>query len=78
MTSTERTIIVSSRTPSAMVVPIWSANVSGIVASAPNVAASTMPAAVITPPVEASAISEPRRVPLVAVSSRTRVIRKML
>ena len=46
--------------------------------STANVAASTMPAEVITPPVEASAISEPRRVPVVAVSSRTRVIRKML
>ena len=40
--------------------------------------ASTSPAEVITPPVEESAISEPLRVPWLSVSSRTRVIRKML
>ena len=78
MTSTDRTIIVSSSTPRAMVVPSCSVNVSGIVASAPKVAASTNPADVITPPVEDNAISEPFRVPWLIVSSRTRVIKKML
>ena len=58
--------------------PISARNTSGSVTSARNVAASTRPAEVITPPVEASATSEPARVPRVAVSSRTRVIRKML
>ena len=50
----------------------------GSVASTRNVAASTSPADVITPPVDDSAISEPLRVPWLTVSSRTRVIRKML
>ncbi len=47
-------------------------------ASTANVAASTRPAEVITPPVEDNAISEPSRVPRLIVSSRTRVIKKML
>ena len=58
--------------------PSSTRNTNGSVASTRNVAASTSPAEVITPPVEDSAISEPLRVPCVAVSSRTRVIRKML
>ena len=78
MTSTDRTTIVSSRTPRATAMPSSARNTNGIEASTMKVAASTIPAEVITPPVELSAISEPLRVPWVAVSSRTRVIRKML
>ena len=78
MTSTDRTINVSSMTPRATATPISARNTTGIEPSTRNVAASTRPAEVITPPVEESAISEPLRVPKVCVSSRTRVIRKML
>ena len=78
MTSTDRTTIVSISTPRATATPSSARNTNGIEPSTRNVAASTKPADVITPPVEPSAISEPRRVPWVAVSSRTRVIRKML
>ena len=78
VTRTDRTIIVSSMTPSATATPSSARNTSGMVPSTRNVAASTMPAEVITPPVELSAISEPWRVPWLPVSSRTLVIRKML
>ena len=46
--------------------------------SAAKVAASTTPALVITPPVTASPRRMPGRVPCCTLSSRTRVIRKML
>ena len=65
VTSTDRTISVSSRTPSATATPISARNTSGSVPSTRNVAASTRPAEVITPPVAASATSEPSRVPRV-------------
>ena len=78
MTSTDRTISVSSSTPRATAIPISAKATNGSVASTPNVAARTRPAEVITPPVAPSAISDARRVPCSGVSSRTRVIRKML
>ena len=78
VTSTDRTTRVSSRTPKATAKPISANATSGRLASAANVPASTMPAEVITPPVAASPIVAPRRVPCCCASSRTRVIRKML
>ena len=78
VTSTDRTISVSSRTPRATAKPISANATSGSVASTRKVAASTRPAEVMTPPVAPSAISEARRVPCAGVSSRTRVIKKML
>ena len=78
VTSTERTMIVSRSTPSATAMPSWVTNVKGSVPSTANVAASTSPADVITPPVADSPIRAARRVPWSNASSRTRVIRKML
>ena len=49
----------------------------GITASAANVAASTTPALVITPPVTARPRRMPGLVPVPTDSSRTRVIRKI-
>ena len=63
VTSTERTIIVSRMTPRATATPSWARNTTGMVPSTRNVAASTRPALVITPPVEVSATSAPLRVP---------------
>ena len=57
---------------------IWARNRIGSTPSAANVAASTMPAEVITPPVATSPRRMPSRVPCFSDSSRTRVIRKML
>lgn len=78
VTRTPRTTMVSSSTPSATVKPISVKVTSGSVLSVAKVAASTRPAEVITPPVAAS----PRMAPLLGservVSSRIRVIRKML
>ena len=62
VTSTERTMKVSSSTPKATAKPISVMNTSGSVPRAANVA-STIPAEVITSPVAARPISEPRRVP---------------
>ena len=70
--------MVSSRTPSATAMPISANATTGSVASTANVPASTSPAEVITPPVAATPISAPRRVPCIFASSCTRVIRKML
>ena len=53
-------------------------NISGMTASAAKVAASTIPAEVITPPVTVSAVSIPGRVPRPTASSRARVIRKIV
>ena len=78
VTSTERTIIVSSSTPSETAKPISAKGTIGSVASTPNVAASTRPAQVITPPVADRPTSAPRRVPRRTDSSLMRVIRKML
>ena len=58
--------------------PTSAYSTSGSEASAENVPASTIPAEVITAPVTASARSIPCRVPVLADSSRTRAIRKML
>jgi hypothetical protein len=54
VTSTDRTISVSSRTPSATANPISANDTTGSVASTANVPASTSPAEVITPPVAPS------------------------
>ena len=58
--------------------PDLARNTSGTMPSTTNVAASTSPAEVITPPVTARPRVMPSRVPCSSVSSRTRVIRKML
>jgi hypothetical protein len=78
VTSTDLTIRVSIRTPSATAKPISANATRGKVASTEKVAASTKPAEVITPPVAPRAISDARRVPNSGVSSRTLVIKKML
>ena len=70
--------MVSSSTPKATAKPTSARNTSGSTASTANVAASTTPAEVMTPPVTASPRSTPGRVPRCSVSSRTRVMRKML
>ena len=70
--------MVSRSTPRATATPISAKPTSGIVPRTAKVAARTTPAEVITPPVAPRAISEPSRVPRVWVSSRTRVIKKML
>ena len=57
--------------------PIWARNRIGTTPSAANVAASTMPADVITPPVAESPLRMPGWVPCRIDSSRTRVIRKI-
>ncbi len=77
-TTSERTTKVSSRTPKPTRNAICTRNSSGSTDSAPNVAASTIPADVMTPPVTASARRTPSCVPCRADSSRARVIRKML
>lgn len=77
-TSTERTTKVSSRTPKATAKPISAKPTMGRVASAAKVPASTRPAEVMTPPVAARPVRVPWRVPECAVSSRMRVMRKML
>ena len=78
VTSTDRTMIVSISTPIATQKPISVKITRGRVASVANVPASTRPAEVITPPVAASPVSAPWRVPERLASSRTLVIRKML
>ena len=55
----------------------WARKSNGMTARAPNVAASTMPALVITPPVTVSAANIPRLVPRFGVSSRALVMRKI-
>jgi len=78
VTSTERTTMVSSRTPNATAKPSSVRNVTGRVPSTANVPASTAPADVMTPPVAASPVTAPERGPRRPASSRTRVMRKML
>ena len=57
--------------------PIWARNRIGITPSAANVAASTTPAEVMTPPVADSPFRIPGCVPCRNASSRTRVMRKI-
>ena len=78
MTRTDLTTRVSSSTPNATAKPSSARKVTGSVASAAKVPASTKPAEVMTPPVADSPVSAPRRGPCLPASSRTRVIRKML
>ncbi len=73
-----RTTNVSRSTPKAMMKPNSVSTTSGSTASTEKVPASTSPAEVITPPVTARDLSMAERVPSFTVSSRTRVIRKML
>ena len=56
---------------------ICARNSSGSTPSAANVAASTTPAEVITPPVTERPLRMPEWVPCLIDSSRTRVIRKI-
>ena len=56
---------------------IWTRKTIGMSASAEKVAARTIQALVMTPPVTASATRIPGLVPRSAYSSRTLVIRKM-
>jgi hypothetical protein len=77
-TRNERTTSVSSSTPTATSRPMCSTNTTGRLASPANVAASTMPALVITPPVTASARSTPGRCPTRPTSSLALVIRKIV
>ncbi len=78
MTSTDRTMNVSSRTPSATVKPISAKATIGRVPRAAKVPARTRPAEVMTAPVAARPVITPARVPPWAASSRMRVVRKML
>ena len=58
--------------------PIWIRGTNGSTARTEKVAASTIPAEVMTPPVTARPLRVPSRVPRRSDSSRTRLIRKML
>jgi hypothetical protein len=69
---------VSSRTPTATTSPMWSAITAGSTRSVANVAASTIPALVMTPPVTVSAERMPSRLPAFATSSRALVMRKIV
>ena len=73
-----RTMKVSSRMPTATMKPMLKVNVIGSVISTENVPARIRPALVITGPVAARARSTPSRVPCMAASSRTRLIRKIV
>ena len=77
-TRIERTTKVSSRTPSATVMPIWVSATSGSTASTEKVPARTTPAEVMTPPVTARPFSIACFVGMACASSRTRAMRKML
>lgn len=68
-TRSERTTSVSSSTPNATMKAIRTRKASGTTISAANVAASTTPAEVITPPVVVSPRSTPRRVPCTSAST---------
>lgn len=70
--------MVSSSTPKATAKPISVSATSGSTPSTENVAASTSPAEVMTPPVTATARTVAWAVSRVPASSRTRVMRKML
>jgi hypothetical protein len=78
VTSTERTIMVSSKMPKATAKPSSVRKVAGIVARAAKVPARTKPAEVITPPVATRPVMAPRRVSVLCASSRARDMRKML
>ncbi len=73
-----RTMKVSISTPRATVTPICSSMRSGATAMAAKVPARMTPAEVITEPVRAEAIRMPSCTPTRSLSSRTRLIRKML
>lgn len=77
-TRNERTRKVSISTPREMMIASCTRNWIGMTSSAAKVAASTMPALVITPPVLTSPRLTPSAVPWTMDSSRTRVMRKML
>ena len=77
-TKTDLTIIVSSKTPKATAKPSSARNTSGKTPKTANVAASTTPAEVITPPVTVKAFRVPALVPIFNDSSLTLVIKKML
>ena len=71
-------MIVSMSTPIVTMMASCTRKRMGSTASAANVAASTIPADVMTPPVVMSPASTPLRWPAVTTSSRTRLMRKML
>src|SRR3954471_7497538 len=76
-TNSDRTTVVSSRTPKATMKAIWARKRIGRTPRAAKVAASTTPALVITPPVTASPLRMPGLVPSRLDSSLTRVMRKI-
>ena len=65
-------------TPIATATPTWKRTMSGAVAIDPNVPARMRPADVMTAPVRPDAIRMPSRIGRVSLSSRTRLMRKML
>ncbi len=69
---------VSMRTPRATAAPTWNRIWTGAVMSAANVPARMIPADVITVPVRAEANRMPSFTPRLSLSSRTRLMRKML
>ena len=71
-------MMVSSNTPKATAKPSCAKKTSGRTPSTANVAANTIPAEVITPPVTVSPFITPLRVPNFNDSSLTLVIKKML
>ena len=77
-TMTVRTMSVSSSTPMHTIIPIWVSVIKGSTPSTANTAASRIPALVMTPPVEDSALIMPTFVPCTTASSLARVTRKML
>ena len=62
--SSVRTMSVSLSTPYATMNASWIMNINGMTTSAENVAASTVPADVMAPPVTVSALRIPGRVPM--------------
>ena len=73
-----RTMSVSMSTPMATVRPTCWSTCSGATIMAANVPARMMPAEVMTVPVRAEAMVMPERRSRPALSSRTRLMRKML
>ena len=65
-------------TPIATATPIWNSTTSGAVAIDPKVPARIRPADVMTAPVCPDAIRIPSLIGRCSLSSRTRLIRKML
>ncbi len=77
-TRIDRTRKVSMRTPIATATPTWNRTMSGAVAMEPKVPARMRPADVMTAPVRPDAMRIPSRIGRVSLSSRTRLMRKML